>query len=135
LIKILLLLFLSISIFADNASLASNIINTIAANITNKKNPKIFIYKKPLPYEIDTKVLNLVSNCDDADIILVKSTIDLSKSCSKKFIFGTRYSSLEYIDVIGAFFWQKGRPNILFYKSRLNEKHILLDDSFSKYIE
>ncbi len=37
--------------------------------------------------------------------------------------------------VVGAFFWQKGRPNLLFLRQRLREADLTLTPEFQKYIE
>jgi len=77
----------------------------------------------------------IVNSCDDADIVLVTYKKNITAQCKDKLLFGTRYKTLLKEPTVGAFFWQKGRPNILFYKSRLKKHGITLSKDFQKYID
>jgi hypothetical protein len=58
------------------------------------------------------------------------------QQCSNKPIFTNNYRLFKnFPQIIGAFFWQKGRPNIIFDAERLKEQNIVLDPSYDKYIE
>ena len=116
-------------------TLESSIFNQIVQSVTAEKKPKVYIYKEIKSVSKYPKALQIVKDCALADIVLLSSTQDIPKDCNHKILFGTRYKHLQNPDVIGAFFWQKGRPNILFYKNRLNKHGIVLDSSFDKYIE
>lgn len=51
-------------------------------------------------------------------------------------VFTTDYDMLEKNKrIVGAFFWQKGRPNILFIRHRLQKANLTLGHEFDKYIE
>lgn len=79
--------------------------------------------------------LKIVDNCSKAEVVILSTVKEIPKSCKGKILFGTRYAHLANLNVTGAFFWQKGRPNILFYQKRLDKHNIKLDSSFNKYIE
>jgi len=135
LIKLLLVLFLVTSIYASDSKKASGIFNLIVKEITKKENSSVYLHKGIESIEKYPGNLKIVTECKDADIIILSTTRDIPKECNKKLLFGSRYSHLKNPNVIGAFFWQKGRPNILFYQKRLNTHHIKLDSSFNRYIE
>ncbi len=134
--KSLLLIFLFIStIYAGDVKLESSIFNKIITAITKKNNPNVFIYKKVDSISKYSKNLNIVTDCKKADIVILSTKKDIPDECNGKILFGTRYSHLKEKRVAGAFFWMKGRPNILFYKKRLKKNNIKLDSSFDKYID
>ncbi len=73
-----------------------------------------------------------------ADILLLKKRLPHpSPKLRQKLLFVRSYTLLKiYKDwAIGGFFWQKGRPNILFFKPNLLKYHITLPQSFQKYVE
>jgi len=123
------------TLYADDVHLESSIFTTIVQSVTKKTRPQVFIYKKIASVTKYPNTLKIVKECALADIVLLSSIEDIPKGCEGKLLFGSRYQHLKNPHVIGAFFWQKGRPNILFYKSRLEKYHISLDKSYDKYIE
>ena len=71
----------------------------------------------------------------NADLIIVSKNLpqNLSKNCV---IITTEYSQLIKDErIIGAFFWQKGRPNLLFLRPRMQKANVKLSHEFDKYIE
>jgi len=135
LIKLFFISLLITTIYANDVKLASSIFNTIVSSVTNKKNAAVYLYKDIEAVSKYPDKLRVVKDCSSADVVLLSSIRDIPKDCDSKVLFGTRYSHLKNKNVIGAFFWQKGRPNILFYRERLEKQHIKLDKSFDKYIE
>ncbi len=103
--------------------------------MSEKEHPKVYIYTQNKALETFPGNLQVVNNCKEADIVLLSTLKDLPKGCKEKILFGTKYKHLRNKQVVGAFFWQKGRPNILFYEKRLQKQGIKLDASFKKYIE
>ena len=134
-IKLLLILFLITTTWASDDKKASNIFNLIAMKLTDKSTPTIYLHKGNSSLEKYPGNLNITTECAKADLVILSTTKDIPKECLTKILFGTRYSHLKNKDVVGSFFWQKGRPNILFYKQRLEEHKIKLDSSFDRYIE
>jgi len=123
------------TIYANDVQLASSIFNTIVSSVTHKKSASVYLYKNIESVSQYPDKLQIVQDCSSADLVLLSTVKNIPKDCDSKVLFGTRYSHLKNKNVIGAFFWQKGRPNILFYKKRLKKYHIKLDKSFDKYIE
>ena len=134
-IKFLLFFFLITTLYASDDKKASGIFNLIVKEITKKENANVYLYRGIESIEKYPGNLKIVTECKDADIIILSTTKGIPKECTKKILFGTRYSHLKNPNVIGSFFWQKGRPNILFYKKRLEKHKLILDSSFNKYIE
>jgi len=133
--KIFLICILISTIYSSDAKLASTLFNKIANAVTQKTNPNVYIYSEIESIEKYPINLVLINNCSKSDIVFLSTIKNIPKECSNKILFGTRYSHLKDTRVIGAFFWQKGRPNILFYRDRLEKNNIKLDSSFNKYIE
>jgi hypothetical protein len=75
-----------------------------------------------------------VSSPEEADFLLLSKE---KKVQSKGIRFVTTFRLLEakQNSVIGGFFWQKGRPNILFLRKNLQKHHIKLPKSMQEYIE
>ena len=120
---------------ANDVQLESAIFNKVITAVTMQKKPKVYIYKHNDALEEYPVGIELVNECKDADLVLISTFENLPEACKGKILFGTRYSHLRNPNVIGAFFWQKGRPNILFYQYRLDQHDIKLDENFQKYIE
>ena len=134
--KIWFILLFGTGIFwANDVELASTILNKLIIAVTAKENPKVYLYRENEALETYPASAVLVKGCEEADIVIVSTLKQLPKSCDNKILLGTRYMHLEDPRVIGAFFWQKGRPNILFYHERLHARKIVLDRVFDKYIE
>lgn len=130
-----MLLIVTSLFWANDVELASMILNKLIFAVTAKKDPKVYLYRENEALETYPASAVLVTRCDDADIVVVSTLKHLPKSCENKVLLGTRYMHLDDPRVVGAFFWQKGRPNILFYRERLDAMHITLGKEFEKYIE
>ena len=134
-IKLLLILFLITTAWASDDKKASSIFNLIAKDVTEKSSPNVYLHKGNSSLEKYPGNINITTECAKADLVILSTIKEIPKECLKKILFGTRYSHLKNKNVIGSFFWQKGRPNILFYKQRLEEHKVKLDSSFDRYIE
>ncbi len=134
-IKIALIFLLTTIVYASDDKKASSILNLIAKEITKKVSPNIYLHTHNSSLKLYPDMIKITNSCKDADLVILSTLKEIPENCSNKFLFGTRYSHLKNPNVIGAFFWQKGRPNILFYKNRLEKNLIKLDNSFDKYIE
>lgn len=71
----------------------------------------------------------------NATVLIVSKKIP-ENIASNAVIISTEYSLLAKDPrIVGAFFWQKGRPNILFIRERMQNANIVLGHEFDKYIE
>lgn len=78
---------------------------------------------------------NAIETPDSARLLIVSKTVpqNLAKN---SVIIAMDYSLLEKDDrIIGALFWQKGRPNLIFIRERMKRNNLTLSPEFDKYIE
>ncbi|RXJ83504.1 hypothetical protein [Arcobacter sp. CECT 8985] len=119
--------------------LESQIISKIAHLSIKKDDIKLYIPKATkIEKKIYSKHFTLVNNCKKADFVYVKKDFDFSSKCkhSKALFFTNNYRKLlSDKSFIGAFFWSKSRPNIVFIKNRLGNKKIKLPNSYNKFVE
>ena len=133
--KLLIIFLIITTVHSNDAELESKIFKNIINALVQKEYPVIYLHKKLDSLSDNPGKLSISIKCEDADLVILSTLKDLPKGCKGKILFGTRYSHLKNSNVIGSFFWQKGRPNILFYADRLKKNKIKLDASFDKYIE
>ena len=132
---ITLTLFL-IPLFSSEITTASKIMERISSALIQKN--EIFVFAKDSKYIAIVKSSNKlknVSSCEEADMILTEMRI--TSLCNKEvLLFATTYLAfIKSPDSIGAFFYQKGRPNIIFREENLKKHNITLPKEFEKYIE
>lgn len=81
---------------------------------------------------------NIATSCNDADFIFVKNEKFDNELCigNHKIFFTNNYDSLlKNKKFIGAFFWSKSRPNVIFVKDRLISNNIQLPEMYNKFVE
>jgi len=107
-----------------------NIVNLLIKN----KEVKVYVNSSEFNNIDFSKIKNvkIVKSCKQADICFVDKE---PKNIKNKIIFATNYY-LFYKDpnILGAFFWQKGRPVIFFKKKMLEKYHINLPPEYSSFI-
>lgn len=90
-----------------------------------------------------SKRIFLSDKLEEADIVLVTEERALNnilfkvnkENGKKPIIFVTNYHFLKMSDeIVGAFYWRKGRSQLLFIKSRLNEYNITLPKEYQHFI-
>ena len=132
--KLFLSLFFSLLLLADDIEIEKNIYETIFLALVEVEKPSVYSEDNIQSLGLRPALFTQVYTCTAADIVVMtKST--LPKSCQDKVVVGTRYRHLRKPYVFGAFFWQKGRPNILFKRAKLEEKGIILKSELVDYME
>jgi len=132
--KLFLSLLLISVLFSDDIEIEKNIYETIFLALVEIEKPFVYSEDNILSLGLRPALFTQVDNCAEADIVVMtKST--LARECQDKVVVGTRYRHLKKDYVFGAFFWQKGRPNILFKKTKLEEKNIVLTSDLIDYME
>jgi len=87
-------------------------------------------YKKIL---FQSKNITLVDAPYQADIIVQSK--DGSHFNNNLIVFTTKYRILkEHKNIIGAFYWSKGRPQIVFIRRRVDAHKLHLDNDLKKYL-
>lgn len=76
-----------------------------------------------------------VSAPQDADFLLLESEVPTELK-GDAVLFSTSLDLFTHDDrIVGAFFWQKGRPNLIFLRSRLEQHNLTLSSDFDTFIE
>jgi len=140
--KIFLIIgILSWQLFAADIESMSKIYYHIFYDITKKEKIKIFTDDTECKTAFTTsKHLILVDDASNADIILISKQENMKKIPGKSFdkkiiFFTTSYKLLKlYPQFIGAFYWKRGRSQLLFVKERLHKYHIKLPHEYYQYI-
>ena len=140
---LLLIVFFVLSSSANKEAqeLRVQILGALAHTVTTKDIP--FVYLDDQNFKnFNTKKYGfmLVQQCDRADVIFTDDVTALVKKCPQ--IKNKKLFALSYKDyaahenqAIGAFFWQKGRPNIILNKKLLQHYDIKLSQRYEKYVE
>jgi hypothetical protein len=71
----------------------------------------------------------------EADFLLMSKEENLTNLKGIKFVTSYKLLELQSTTAVGGFFWQKGRPNILFLRKNLIKNNIKLPQSMQEYIE
>ncbi len=133
--KAILLLLLLTTLFASDAKLASSIYERISKALSGVNEPKVYLHGE-IEALLRYPLANPVKSCIEADVIITTTMQSLPIECHEKTIFANSYRLLRSSpQIVGAFFWSKGRPNIVFYKERLDRHGITLSDEYERYIE
>lgn len=99
--------------------------------------PTIYVYTDTINESLflEEKHFFVVSKCEDADIVFSSSDTRL-QSCSNKPIFGTNYDDFKHRkNVIGVFYYRKGRPQLRLDQHYLNHFKLNINTSLTKYLE
>jgi hypothetical protein len=82
-----------------------------------------------------SKILLPAYECINADLIIAGERLR-DKKCRGKIMVVTKYYLLkEYKDAVAAFYWHKGRPNLIFIEERLKQYRISIPDKYKKFID
>ncbi len=137
--KKLFLIFLVICplLAKSSLSIGVQIMEKISFALLKKTPINILVQdEKDLKLIEGSKMFNQVFSCSNADMILTKMR-NIYRVChGNPLIFATSYRGFKLSqNAVGAFFYQKGRPNIIFKKDKLEEYKINISEKFKKYIE
>ena len=136
--KIIFLLF-TLSLFADNLSdkLRVDIVKDIVLGIKNSAPMTVCSDDDKIMKGFhSSKHFRVTDDCKDANLIILNDKSDLPKNYKHKHIFVLNYNLLNEIpESFGAFFWKKGRPNIVFIKPRLEKDALKLSANLKPYVE
>jgi hypothetical protein len=128
-------ILLTVQLLAFDTVTASKIFSKIFGAMFVKQSISVYtINKKYQDVIVTASSLELVKYPESADILLVDKIDEVPKH-GKYIIFTTNFSVFEKNkDAVGAFYWEHGRPKIVFIKDRLEAKNLTLSKSFQRYI-
>ncbi|MFK5983919.1 MAG: hypothetical protein QM479_00635 [Pseudomonadota bacterium] len=136
---VILLLFsvfyVKLIVASDVNKIENKIIMNMILSLTNKQYPSIYTDSQRIKKILTEQDVHFVESCSSAQIAIIQTNKEL-KNCNKILIITLKYDLLKtYPDSVASFFWQKGRPNIVFIKSRLNSHNITIGSEFNDFIE
>ncbi len=132
---IFLLFFISISIFASSLDVEREICKKVIHGVFQEKSDiKVWSDSQNCQEILTNTSFEFVKTPQEADILILTH---YEKILVDKPIFVRKYYLLQKYKkrAIGGFYWQKGRPNIIFVKKSLDKFAITLPDELQKYIE
>lgn len=139
--KFTILLFVVFNfVFAFDAQTTLKVYTKILTSIFPQQNTiKVYIPNKEFAKVLNSSdIINVVDNINEASIAIVTTIKELQEVKAKKtdkIVFATKEGLLnEGASVIGAFYWKKGRSQLVFIKSRLKKYHIKLPNVYDKFI-
>ena len=121
-------------IFSFDIETASKIYDKLFYAIFKKENIKVYVndneYKKMI---LSSEYLKLTDKIEDSEIVIITKKEEI-KEIKDKIAFGTEKDFLEIdANIIGAFYWNKGVPEIIFIKKKLEKNNLKLLEGFEKY--
>lgn len=131
---ILFLLIQSQYLLAFDIETASKIYDKLFYAVFKKEDIKVYVnddeYKKMISL---SQYLKLTQKIENSDIIIITKEEELNE-IKDKVAFTIDKELLEKnANIIGAFYWNKGIPEIIFLKERLVKYKLDLSESFKKY--
>ena len=137
-LKYLLTAFLLLSSSGASEKMYSSKIIQNIIEVLNGKNHALWLNEDN---RLSQKMINSsdfkkASSCKDASVLVITSDKEIPRQCESKPMLVLKYDLLEkHSNAVSAFFWQKGRPNIVFIKKRLQYFSISLPPTYEKYVE
>ncbi len=135
----LLALFCTLSLAASDTSinLQVKILEKILNEISINKEKIIWSDNKTICQAMKkNKHIHTTPDHKQATIVILQDKNNLPKKCADCIIFVLDYELLSKVPKsFGAFFWKKGRPNIVIIKSRLKTLSIQASSDLDPYIE
>jgi len=125
----------------DPAQLEVRIIEKILTDMAGKERVRVVLLGEGKE-ETERKIrrfsdkLRLVKRCGEADVLLLTGRVRIKGECRTKPAFSLdRRLLMKWENCVGAFYWKKGRPNIIFLKERLRKLRIDLPSEYNRFIE
>ena len=136
--RALLFLVLSAMLFGKNAKeLEGDILFSIAKTFVKKDIIYLFCENKSCEnLKAKKGKIIFVSNARDADIVFSKNASEYKSLCGRTWLFSLSYKDYKKARCsIGVFFWQKGRPNIIFNQKLIEKFNVNLPPSYHQFVE
>jgi len=123
-----LIIFIQISlIFASDYEL--KLYEKVFSSLFHKNHINLYVDKNQNMFK-HSNIIKL-TNCKNADILLIYNLKNIK--CKTKPLFTTSYVDYINSNSIGAFYWRKGRPQLVLKKEMIKKYNLFLDKSLQKY--
>lgn len=138
--KLFLLVFLFHSaLFAayQDEEMAVKVLEKVFLGIDIGQEIKIYSNDKGIEGEFaKRKQFAIATRCENASLLVLTDEIELDKSCKNRATFVMSYELLrKNKHSFGAFFWKKGRPNIILLSPRMSSQNISASSTLEGYME
>lgn len=142
---LILLLSLYGHLYALDRGSTLKIYHKVFSALSSKTTVSVYVNDNEYRKVFSTsKRIRLAKDPRNADIALITNVTTLNKVLAQKrgrqagaapLLFTTNYRLLKRSNaIIGAFYWRKGRPQLLFIGNRLGKHHIVLPKEYHHYI-
>ena len=134
---ILIASFVFCNILVANSSYAVKLYEKILPSMIENRPIKVFVDKETKELLKNSELFQIVEVCTEkVDILIGQNFHYITEECEKKPIFATNYKTYKKNDnSIGAFYWRKGRPQIIFNSKNLTYFQVPLAVSLRKFQE
>ena len=109
--------------------------SVIGVYTDNQEYKDIFKHSKKLILESDPLKADIVFMTERTRLLTILQDKFLTLKTKKKpIIFVTDYRLMKYsLDIVGAFYWRKGRSQLLFIDNRLKDHNITLPKKYESF--
>ncbi len=129
--KAILILIFGLSLYA-NSLYETKLYKQVFTMLFGKKNINIYTNEVNEQLFKNSKKIKIVKDCNDADIVF----LNIDTKCNEKPLFVKDYDSFKNTkNVIGAFYYRKGRPQLKLRKKDINKFGLNLDNQLKAYLE
>lgn len=103
-------------------------------SVVTQESISIYTDSQRISHILTHNEVRFIDTCAQADVAIIETK--QVANCGQVPIITLKYELLKtYPNSIGSFFWQKGRPNIVFIEPRLEKLSIDIGPQFSAFIE
>ena len=102
----------------------------------DKEYRKVFAYSKRIVLSDDSEKSDIILITDRSTLFKIKRKKQWNvEKNEKSILFVTDYRLLKHsFDIVGAFYWKKGRSQLLFIKNRLDAYNIILPKEYEDFM-
>lgn len=129
------LLLTTLPLASDVGKIEKKIIMNMIHSLNHNALISIYTDSQKIKNLLSKHKVNFVDSCSNAKVAILE-TKKAANVCNHIPILTLKYNLLKfYSSSVASFFWQKGRPNIVFIESRLKKQNISIDSEFNDFIE
>lgn len=132
---LLLIVLITLPLVASEAKWTRLLLEQMISNIGHEGVQKVYAADTTVRGYLETlETITLVSSCEEAELVVTRQT-QTEQGCDRKPAIVLSYRAFKNRqDAVGAFFWQKGRPTVVYSKTRLDAFGLIVSDDLKKYV-
>jgi hypothetical protein len=108
------------------------LLEKVFENLFNKKVIKVYASKDVQKLLKGSVVIKIVKECKKADII-VGNFVDIN--CSKPVFVFSYFLYKDHSNILGAFYWRKGRPQLRLRHNVIKKYNLFIKDDLKDFLE